>query len=245
MLKFLVGIFEFPANKLLNLNIMFKNIPAIAVVLTDIDVLSLDEDSLKDADLIELRVDMFESINNIEEVFTIALEKFKLPIILTVRAPSEGGKREFLNRLTIYERLINYADFVDIEILSNEVLPLRKMSKEYGKIMIYSYHRFDLTPSIDELEKIFEKAKSLDADIIKIATMVNYKSDLESLLHFTLNHKNDQIIVIGMGIKGVPSRVINPVFGSLITYANITVTSAPGQIHLKDMVHILKTLGLR
>jgi len=222
-----------------------RNIPAIAVVLTDREVSSLQREDLSGADIIELRVDMFESINNIEEVFTLAIEKFKLPIILTVRAPSEGGKREFLNRLTIYERLINYSDFVDIEILSNEVLPLRKMSKEYGKIMICSYHRFDLTPSIDELERISEKAKSLDADIIKIATMVNYKSDLEALLNFTLNHKNDKIIVIGMGIKGVPSRVINPVFGSLITYANITVSSAPGQIHLKDMVHIFKTLGLR
>jgi 3-dehydroquinate dehydratase type I len=222
-----------------------RNIPAIAVVLTDREVHSLNREDLSGADIIELRVDMFESLNNIEEVFTLAIEKFKLPIILTVRAPSEGGKREILNRLTIYERLINYSDFVDIEILSNEVLPLRKMSKEYGKIMICSYHRFDLTPSIDELERISEKAKSLDADIIKIATMVNYKSDLEALLNFTLNHKNDKIIVIGMGIKGVPSRVINPVFGSLITYANITVSSAPGQIHLKDMVHIFKTLGLR
>ncbi|MCX8034215.1 MAG: type I 3-dehydroquinate dehydratase, partial [Thermodesulfovibrio sp.] len=71
------------------------------------------------------------------------------------------------------------------------------------------------------------------------------RDDLETLLLFTLKHKNDKIVTIGMGEKGIPSRIINPVFGSLITYASLKTKSAPGQLLLSDMINIFRTLGLR
>lgn len=45
------------------------NVPAIAVVLNDRDVLSLDRKLLTEVDLIELRVDMFENTQEVEEIF--------------------------------------------------------------------------------------------------------------------------------------------------------------------------------
>lgn len=222
-----------------------KHIPAIALVLNDVDVFSLNESSLEGADLIELRVDMFENLQKIEKVFVAAKKKFNLPILCTIRSPKEGGKKEIPNRLNLYQQLIPYCDFFDIEIFSLEIADLRKISFQNNIKLIASYHRFDLTPPLIDLEKVFEEGKKFAADIIKIATMVNDIGDAEQLLYFTIKHKKDNIIVIGMGDKGRLTRIVNPVFGSLITYASLNTTSAPGQIPLPDMVKIFKEIGIR
>ncbi|MCS7203567.1 MAG: type I 3-dehydroquinate dehydratase [Thermodesulfovibrio sp.] len=223
----------------------FKNIPAIAVILIDKDVLKLEPRSLEDADLLELRVDMFEDLSRTEEIFLIAKKKFRLPLLCTVRSPKEGGKKEIKNRLEIYKRVLSYCELFDIEIFSEEAEKLREITKNRGIKLIASYHRFDITPSVEELDRIFKEGKKLNADIIKIATMVNVREDLEKLLIFTLKYKEENIIVVGMGEKGIPSRIINPLFGSLITYAALNTISAPGQIYLQDIVNIFKIFGLR
>lgn len=224
---------------------LLKKIPAIAVVLTDRDVLSLKENSLKDADLIELRVDMFENLMEVENIFNTARRKFNLPLICTIRSPQEGGMIEVSDRLSIYFKLIPFCDFFDIEIFSDEAVALRQLSLKNKIKLIGSYHRFDITPSTEELERVFEKGVNLGADVIKIATMVNQREDMERLALFLLNHRKSNTIVIGMGEKGKLTRIIFPAFGSLITYASLNISSAPGQISLQDMVDIFRKLGLR
>lgn len=224
---------------------LLKNIPAIAVVLTDRDVLSIPQEELKGADLIELRVDMFEKTENISNIFETAKRKYGLPLLCTVRLPEEGGKKEIKNRLDIYKAVLPFCSFFDIEIFSSEASFLRQLVTKTSIVLIGSYHNFSKTPPLEELERVFERGQMLNMDIIKIATMVNKDQDLETLLFFTLRHKVDRIITLGMGQKGIPSRIINPVFGSMITYASFNEVSAPGQIHLKDMMHIFKVMGLR
>lgn len=224
---------------------LLKNIPAIAVVLTDRDVLSIPQEELKGADLIELRVDMFEKTENISNIFETAKRKYGLPLLCTVRLPEEGGKKEIKNRLDIYKAVLPFCSFFDIEIFSSEASFLRQLVAQTSIVLIGSYHNFSKTPPLEELERVFERGQMLNMDIIKIATMVNKDQDLETLLFFTLRHKVDRIITLGMGQKGIPSRIINPVFGSMITYASFNEVSAPGQIHLKDMMHIFKVMGLR
>ncbi len=223
----------------------FKENPAIAIVLNDEDVLSLTKKDLSGANLVELRVDMFKREKNIEEVFSLAKEKFNLPLLCTVRLPEEGGKKRIPKRLNLYESVIPFCDFFDIEIMSKEGKELKNLLRNKKINLIGSYHCFSHTPSTEELEIIYEKGKALGMDIIKLATMVNDEKDLEVLLLFTLKHKKDNVIVIGMGEKGIPSRIVNPLFGSLITYASIREISAPGQIHLKEMVQIFKIMGIR
>lgn len=222
-----------------------NNIPAIAVVLKDKDVLSFSEEELRGADIIELRVDMFSETENVRDFFALARRKFGLPLLCTIRLPDEGGKKEIKERVNIYERVLPFCSFFDIEIFSKEALYLRDLTTGSDISIIGSYHNFTHTPPLKELERIFEKGKDIGMDIIKIATMVNEEKDLETLLFFTIRHKNDKIVVLGMGQRGIPSRIINPFFGSLITYASLSEASAPGQLHLKDMVHIFKIMGLR
>ncbi len=225
-----------------------KNIPAIAVVLKDEDVLSFSKEELNGADLIELRVDMFqdtENIENITKIFDLAQRKYDLPLLCTVRLPKEGGRKEIKNRLSIYEAVLPFCSFFDIEIFCEEVSLLKELTRKANLSLIGSYHNFEYTPKLDELETVFDIGKKLGIDIIKVATMVNDKKDLETLLLLTLKHKEDKIIVLGMGHKGIPSRIINPVFGSLITYASLNEASAPGQLSLNDVFRIFRILGLR
>lgn len=184
-------------------------------------------------------------LRKLRKFFSIAKTKFNLPLLCTIRSIKEGGKRDIPDRLDVYVRLIPFCDFFDIEIFSDEAETLRKISFKHNIKLIASYHRFDLTPSLDELEMVFEKGKRLGADIVKIATMVNKKEDIERLTIFLLKQKHENIVVIGMGEKGKPTRVIFPFFGSLITYASLNISSAPGQISLSDMVSIFKKIGLR
>lgn len=154
-------------------------------------------------------------------------------------------KKEIPDRLSIYKKLTPYCDFFDIEIFSDEAKDLRKLSAQHSIKLIASYHRFDSTPSLDEIERVFEEGRRLNPDVVKIATMVNKKEDTERLLLFLLNHKNDKLIVIGMGQNGKVTRIINPVFGSLITYACLNTVCAPGQISLQEMLNIFMIIGLR
>lgn len=227
------------------MNFSLKNNPAIAVVLTDKDVLAVEKDELAYADLIELRVDMFEDFKNIEEIFITANSKFRIPILATVRIPSEGGQKIFPERIELYRRVLPYSEFADVEIFSEDASSLGELIRQQNKIMIASYHRFDITPSVDELVRVYEEGKRLGGDIIKIATMVNDNKDLETLLFFTLRYRENPIIVIGMGDRGRTSRIIMPCLGCLITYASLRIKSAPGQISLKDLVYIFRVLGLR
>src|SRR5512144_811083 len=89
--------------------------PLIAGVLTDRDVFTIDAESLFPVDVIELRVDMFDDVStdHIERVFRSARERFRRPIIATVRDIREGGQRAIADRLGLYETAIPLSDAVD------------------------------------------------------------------------------------------------------------------------------------
>jgi 3-dehydroquinate dehydratase type I len=100
-------------------------------------------------------------------------------------------------------------------------------------------------PDIEFLDNIFLKGKSLGADIIKIAVVANNNDDLTRLVTFTLKHRSEGLITMAMGDIGLPSRVINPIFGSLITYGYVNKPSAPGQLSIRELMDIFKLLKIR
>lgn len=224
---------------------IFQRVPAIAVVLNDSDVEKLTPQDIADADLIELRVDLFCNLEGLLDTFKVAKEKFSVPIISTIRIPEEGGIRPIFNRIELLRDVYLYLDFVDVEIYSDDCEEIVKFCKDRGIGLIGSYHNFRETPSLEELERTFERGLMLGVSVVKIATMVNSIDDLVSLIEFTIKHRQHNVVVIGMGDKGIPSRIITPVIGSKIIYASIRQKSAPGQLSLSDVVYILRCLGLR
>lgn len=224
-----------------------RKLPLIACVLTDIEVFALGASSLNDADLIELRIDMFNDLskNHIVETLNTAKGKFNKPLISTVRDITEGGAKEITDRLELYKSAVSWSDFVDVEINSEDLLIQVKSIINGGTILIGSYHNFHSTPDDEFLEKIVTKGINLSADIIKIAVTANCREDLIRLLLFTMRHKDKGIITMSMGDEGSPSRIISPVFGSLIAYGYVSKPSAPGQLSINELVEIFRLIKLR
>jgi 3-dehydroquinate dehydratase-1 len=223
-----------------------KKPPLIACVITDTDVHSLDKGSLDVADVIELRVDMFEDIavNHVTGTFDVAKSKFNKPIIATVRDIREGGAREIADRLELYKSTITMSDLIDVEINSTSLFSsIREILN--GKLLIGSYHNFQSTPDDNFLDNIEAKGREAGVDIVKVAVTANNRDDLIRLMHFTLRHKGKGIITMSMGEEGALSRIIAPVFGSLITYGFVNKPSAPGQLSISQLFEVFKLIKLR
>lgn len=224
------------------------NVPLIAGVLTDSDVAGLGPEHVKSADIIELRVDMFDSIapEHVDQVFRTAREKFGKPLIATVRDIREGGRKEIQDRPAMYRLVIPFADAVDVEILSVDVMSQAKgLCRDNGRLLIGSYHNFESTPSDNFLEQLIATGRRNGADVVKIAVTSKDDDDFIRLMLLTLRHKSQGVITIAMGDKGLPSRVFSPLFGSLITYGSINKTSAPGQLSAVEAMDLFRKLKMR
>jgi 3-dehydroquinate dehydratase-1 len=195
-------------------------------------------------DIAEARIDLFKSfepshvLGQIERVTD-------LPIIATVRSLVEGGKwiRSDEERLELFESIIPHVDAIDIETSSASILDrVIKHAKVAGKLVVVSYHNFESTPDLDTLSYYFEKAKQSGADIVKVATYVLDKSDIQTLAMLTINRSDTPLVVLGMGSVGVKTRILFPALGSLMTYAFIDRATAPGQLSLKETYDCLKLL---
>ena len=101
--------------------------------------------------------------------------------------------------------------------------------------IIVSYHNFDETPLLEELENIYDEIKKLNPDLVKIATFANSLNDNFKIFRL-LRGKND-LIGFCMGIKGQISRVLAPKFNSLATFASLGrgKESASGQISIDEV----------
>ncbi len=229
-------------------NCKLGEVPLIAGVLTDADVSDLSPARLDSADIIELRVDMFDSIEpaHVEQVFRSAREKFSKPIIATVRDIKEGGRREIPDRLDMYRHVIALADAIDVEILAGDLLNhAKELCRGEGKFLIGSYHNFESTPPDSFLEQVIDSGTRNGADVVKIAVTAKEENDFIGLMLLTLRYKSRGIITMAMGNKGLPSRVFSPLFGSLITYGFINAPSAPGQLSAAELIDIFRKLKIR
>jgi len=101
--------------------------------------------------------------------------------------------------------------------------------------IIISYHNFDETLPIDELENIYNEIKKLNPDLVKIVTFANSLNDNFNM--FRLLEGKKDLIGFCMGIKGHISRVLAPKFNSLITFASLEKSkeSADGQLTIEEM----------
>ncbi len=224
------------------------DVPLIAGVLTDSDVSGLGTEHLDSADIIELRVDMFDSFapKHVEQVFRTAREKFGKPIIATVRDSKEGGRKEIQDRPAMYRLVIPLADAVDVEIFAADVIKQAKdLCRANGRLLIGSYHNFESTPADDFLEQLIATGRRNGADVVKIAVTAKDEDDFTRLMLLTLRHKSQGVITIAMGDKGLPSRVFSPLFGSLITYGSINKPSAPGQLSTVEVMDTFRKLKIR
>ncbi|MFO0752983.1 MAG: type I 3-dehydroquinate dehydratase [Thermodesulfovibrionales bacterium] len=222
--------------------------PVVAGAVNDTDVMNTPPDLLHAADILELRVDMFDTLtrDRVEEVFRAVRERVDTPVIATIRDTAEGGRKEISGRASLYRAVVPLSDAVDVEVRNADLLKeVKEWCAASRKLLIGSYHNFTATPDDPSLDEIVFRGKELGADIVKIAAMPNDREDVTRLMLYTLRNREKGLITMSMGDIGLPSRIFSPLFGSLITYGYIGMPSAPGQLSVAELMSILRSLKLR
>jgi 3-dehydroquinate dehydratase/shikimate dehydrogenase len=179
------------------------------------------------ADLVELRLDGLPTID-----VRAAIGGCKKPVILTCRPRWEGGRfdgsEEERHRI-LADAVASDADYVDIEWRSGfEDLVLARG----GRGIILSLHRYDGMP-----RDLVDRARAMSGigvDVIKIAVQPERLSDLLVLEQLHTLYRDQQMVVIGMGRRGLPTRVLACRFGCVWTYAGADERS--GQLALSELL---------
>ncbi len=169
---------------------------------------------------------------------------FKTPIELV--ATCRPGKIPDAERLRILKLAISSgASYVDVEMESAPAF-LRKViatTKRAGAKVIISHHDTKWTPPTKELRKIVAGARRLGADVVKVACLARNRTDNARLLG--LLDDADDVVVVGLGIKGRTTRLAAPLLGAPFTYAapDEGRRTEPGQLTLAETVHFYEMLG--
>ncbi len=213
----------------------------------------------KGADILEIRLDLLR-IRDLERAAEIIREiksEAGIPVIATNRSSSEGGKWEGTeeDRTGLLTGLLNYPfflkegpDAVDIELSASreERDKVIKAAKDHGKTVIVSSHYFSKTPSPREMKAILEEMFLAGADIAKLAVMPQSMEDVLNLLRVTLDFRNEgkSVCTIAMGKPGKHTRVVAPLYGSVLTYASVEsgAAAAPGQLPVDEVKKIMEML---
>ncbi len=191
-------------------------------------------------DLVELRVDCLTQDERLH--FRRFPEAANIPCILTIRRNTDGGK--FLegegSRIALMARGLAFADtdrrknfaYVDLEE-DLQVPSIEEAARAFGTRIIRSVH--NMTEPETRIKERVQKLRRTNDEIAKIAFMPRSLSDVTNLFREAKHCTGMEYILIAMGPFGLPSRVLAPVLGSLITFASAEETTRNAQNSLGQL----------
>jgi 3-dehydroquinate dehydratase I len=200
-------------------------------------------------DLLEWRVDGYDDATESKECLA-ALRKLRktlgnIPLIYTFRIREEGGMQEV--DTMVRQKMITAAlrsgdvDIVDIELCNPQpfIEAIIEEARTNGVKVILSHHNFTQTPTESFMIDKLRQAQAAGADIVKLAAMPQTYGDVLRLLTATNRARTEAvdvpIVTMAMGEEGVISRLAGGLFGSDITFAIGSKSSAPGQVPIDDL----------
>ena len=242
-------------------NIEFgKGIPKICVPIVESNsksIISSAEQILeKNPDVIELRIDWFEKVDDTDSVLALLDELREIlgntVLLFTFRTKQEGGEtaisvehyRELCEKVCASGNI----DLLDVEAFMQDGLlkEICDIAHTHGVYVVASNHDFEKTPEEGEIVRRLQYMDQHGADIPKIAVMPHDEADVLELLKATLRYRTEggkkPIVTMSMKQLGLISRLSGEVFGSAMTFACVGQTSAPGQIAIDEVRKILSVL---
>ncbi len=177
--------------------------------------------------LVEYRLDLMTWID-----VPLLAGRTPIPAIFTCRRKDQGGgftgsERE---RLQILKQALATKHLVDIEM---DALPQLVSSHRTGKV-IGSWH--DFQGMLRDWGSLGLRIHALGADVLKLVGMAADEDDVLPPCSW-LSQTPYPAIGIAMGAAGVATRLLAPRFPSaFLTFASLDQTSAPGQIHVQEIV---------
>jgi 3-dehydroquinate dehydratase-1 len=186
-------------------------------------------------DFLEIRVDSFATdlapLNR-------ALPRLRIPRIVTVRHPAEGGANAlgFARRRELYREFLPHAEMIDVELRSAEKLAdILGEAQATGVKVILSSHDFRRTPATATLQKCMARAHRAGADVCKIAARADRAAELHRLLGLLAGAQRIPLSVMAMGRLGKVSRLVLASAGSVLNYGYLHRANASGQWEAREL----------
>ncbi|MGQ9595810.1 MAG: type I 3-dehydroquinate dehydratase [Thermoproteota archaeon] len=196
------------------------------------------------ANLVELRLDYMDE----KDILFLhkMVKSSRIGCIATIRPKWDGGAYvgTEASRLKAFEEALEAPfEYVDIEYRSKLVEGVSHLASKRDVGLMLSYHNWRRTPSIKDLEGLFHRMRSIDADVYKIITTIKSPLDEAIVLAFLSRVKGENIISFGMG-NSYLTRLLSPLMGGFMTYASFDKALAPGQLTLREMVNLYRRMGV-
>ncbi len=151
-----------------------------------------------------------------------------VPLIATCRLSEEASAPDILERA-----IIAGAKYVDLEMEAPAAVGrrIREACREYGTVLIRSYHNFDNTPPLPVLQAVLERARQFGGEVVKIVTTATSKADSDTLQALYRDAGPGTLVAFCMGEEGRESRLDALKLGAPFTYACVSEeeATAPGQ----------------
>jgi len=151
-----------------------------------------------------------------------------VPLVATCRMKEESSAPEILERA-----IIAGAKYVDLEMEAPAAVGrrIREACRQYGTVLIRSWHDHNGTPDLTVLRAILERARSFGGEVVKIATTATCKADADRVLQLYREAEPGTLIAFAMGDEGRESRLEALRRGAPFTYACVREeeATAPGQ----------------
>lgn len=193
----------------------------------------------KEGDMVELRIDGLEKVR-----FDELLPFDESPLIVTDRRKEEGGlsQRSDSERVSNLKQACEHgATYVDLEYEIPEELRHSLMKSRGRTKVILSYHNQKETPPLEDLLSLWHDMSAAGPDVVKIIPYAETLEDSLTVLNFlgmvTRSEGGTGIISHCMGEEGKISRILSPMFGSMVTFASLeeSGSTAPGQMSVGQM----------
>jgi 3-dehydroquinate dehydratase-1 len=217
--------------------------PAIVAVIASLpDFEEIRDLSAGQSHLCELRIDLLYRASADLEA---SIGRIPCPRILTVRDPDEGGANALSEkaRLELYQHWLPLCDLIDVELRNlSRFSGLVEQAESAGKGVIISFHDFEKTPSLEELQEKLDRCRLKKTQFFKVASNVARWSDVETLIQLLQQNPESRIASMGMGEFGKLSRLVLARLGSCLVYGSVGESVAPGQWPVKELARLLSEM---
>jgi len=190
------------------------------------------------ADFIEVRLDCLKNSRELADL----VAQGRLPKIATDRS----SRTETEQRQMLLSAAKSGFEYVDVELSTPQLEDFVKELKALGAKPIVSFHKFNDSLGISELNSVLEREISSGADVCKIVTTAKRIEDNLTALNFISAASSEtKLVCFCMGELGKVSRLLSPLFGGFFTFASLERGSetASGQMTIQEMRAAYELLG--
>jgi len=197
---------------------------------------------LKETPTVELRLDWLRSDAERRRVLAwVKRQKFGpgVRLMATCRRVPAGGKLNGTMKAEMYwlaQAKEAGCAWCDVEVETLRELPDKTVGG-YGvpSRVLLSVHDFRGTPGLPREMKLANRG---GVAAVKLAARANTIADSVRLLGMARSLKN--FVAVPMGEIGLPARILALREGSALAYAPVGEATAPGQVSLREMMHLYR-----